>query len=187
MIYDKYLAGLKKYGGFDEEFMVVGVRKDGPNPEDTFCDLLGYKFIHDVTLYEGITRPSIYWTKHHMAPPHGAAIVMPGFHPRIWQAGMHYNQHALIQTGGAITICRDDNDDQIAELDEVKVSGYWGINCHTVSSLQKRVGQWSAGCMVVADPFNFTDLMETFYMSSMYRRDKSAKVSLLLLTEADIQ
>jgi hypothetical protein len=101
--------------------------------------------------WEATTEPGRYWTQHRMNPK-GAARVAFGQY-RAWQVGVHHAgkptaHEALVQTGGPITVYRDDNEDMIRTGDKLD-TGYFGINQHHGYDLPKNgLGRSSAGCLI---------------------------------------
>jgi hypothetical protein len=104
------------------------------------------------------------WYVTHRINPAGAARIKPGQY-RAWQMGWHRGHHeALVQTGGPVTVQRDDNEDGRGEGDW-EDTGYFGINQHAGrSSTSGTVGKDSAGCLVVphmAQQERFIELLKT--------------------------
>lgn len=75
----------------------------------------------------------------------GAARIKFGQY-KAWQVGTHKNHEALVQTGGAVTVFRDGNEDGFRTNDP-EHTGYFGINQHWGGD-SPHVGRWSAGCLV---------------------------------------
>lgn len=96
--------------------------------------------------WEATTEPGKYWTENRMNEK-GAAHVKPGQY-KAWQVGMHHSHEAWVQTGGPVTVCRDDNEDNVRDGDE-EDTGDFGINMHGGYDLPKSdLGRSSAGCLV---------------------------------------
>lgn len=96
--------------------------------------------------WQATTEPGTYWTEHRMNPL-GAARIKFGQYTA-WQLGTHHGHEALVQTGGAVTVCRDDNEDSLRDGDR-EDTGYFGINQHWGYDLPKdELGTSSAGCLV---------------------------------------
>jgi predicted chitinase len=91
------------------------------------------------------TEPGRYYTEHPLSPG-GAARIEFGQY-RAWQVGIHRGDHeALVQTGGHVTVCRDENRDNLRTGDP-RQTGDFGINQHWGYDLAS-VDKASAGCLV---------------------------------------
>lgn len=99
-----------------------------------------------VGAWEATTEPGRYWTQNRMNPQGAARIEFGQF--TAWQLGMHHSHEALVQTGGPVTVYRDDNEDYDRKGDR-KDTGYFGINQHWGYDFPKNdLGRSSAGCLV---------------------------------------
>ena len=110
------------------------------------------------------TDPGVYYLNHPMSPAGTAAVVADRQYRGVWELGEHRSQYpALVQTGGRISVHRDDNgDSRVDYRDDNIASGYFGINCHRASRRDggsTTVDRWSAGCQVFADPDHFEEFM----------------------------
>lgn len=98
------------------------------------------------------TDPGVYWLNHPMNPG-GTAIMKPGQYVNAYQLGIHIRQDhpALIQTGGQITVYRDNNLNNTYEIIlGSEITGFFGVNIHrsNATGTTPAIGQWSAGCQV---------------------------------------
>ena len=76
----------------------------------------------------------------------GAAILATGQHRGAWKRGLHRGRPALVQTGAAVRISRDNDKDATPEATEATETGYFGLNVH---DLRGDPSSASAGCIVV--------------------------------------
>jgi len=113
--------------------------------------------------------PGAWYVKHRINPT-GAARIKAGQY-KAWQMGWHRGHHeALVQTGGPVTVMRDDNEDGRGTGDR-EDRGYFGINQHAGAGTGGYVNKDSAGCLVVphmADQEHFVELLKT---DPRYMRD----------------
>lgn len=90
----------------------------------------------------------------------GTAIVKPGQYIDAWSLGLHKGKYEALVQKNPITVYRDRNKDFY--LDYVhEDTGLFGINIHRANAkiTSKIVGNWSAGCQVLANPKHFSQLM----------------------------
>lgn len=93
--------------------------------------------------------------------PAGCAILKRGYHPKMWQVGLHRGKYEALKQVNAVTVHRDNNLDRKFDLMK-EDTGLFGINFHRASS-QKDVpvvGIYSAGCQVVRKINDFTKFMQ---------------------------
>lgn len=91
----------------------------------------------------------------------GTAIVKPGQYIDAWALGLHKGQYEALVQVKPITVYRDRNKDFC--LDYIREdTGLFGINIHRANAriTSKIVGNWSAGCQVLANPKHFSQLMK---------------------------
>lgn len=101
--------------------------------------------------------------------PKGAALLAPGQYKGAYQIGLHGSTKyaALVQTGNAVTVYRDNNHDDRLDFDpDTLETGYFGINIHASSmypyrdeKTTEKVQNWSEGCQVHATTSGFRDMM----------------------------
>jgi len=104
------------------------------------------------------------WVTRTWERPTGTAILVPGQYRGVYKIGKHRGAYdALVQRGGRVKIYRDNNKDQILDMEPESVTeGYYGINIHRASTREggsENVERWSAGCQVFADPGSFAAFM----------------------------
>lgn len=117
-----------------------------------------------LSIYAGTTDPSDVWLERGNDSRGGTAILVPGQYLSCWQLGEHRGQYkALVQTGPKpMTVYRDGNLDDRLDMDpSTEQTGWFGINLHRASSYRvvPEVGEYSAGCQVIADPADFGELV----------------------------
>ena len=93
----------------------------------------------------------------------GCAILKAGQYRGVYRIDKHRGKYeALCQRKGKVTVYRDDNRDNVLDMDESKTStGYFGINIHRASAVNETVSvdRYSAGCQVLNNPMEFTIFM----------------------------
>ncbi len=177
---------LQKYKGDQRgEFLLIGVDDDSNPKDDKFNDWIGYVTKEGVRLYPGTTAPGTYYTKNRMAPPHGAAHYVIGFHKNLFQEGMHFDQVALRQVTPA-KIWRDDNDNFKQDASDFTQTGLYGMNLHSAKDSDK-IYNWSAGCQVVQMEADHKELMNALRQTAAYKADPRALFSYLLVTLQDVK
>src|SRR5262249_34378969 len=94
---------------------------------------------------------------------------------RAWQVGYHHGDpghEALVQTGAAVTVCRDGNRDYKRDGDARDV-GFFGINQHHGYDLPKDdLGRSSAGCLVGRSIAGHRAFMQLAGRHVPYRADR---------------
>jgi hypothetical protein len=138
---------------------IIGIRSkthEANKFDDRICCV--YKDEHGwvTRTWEATTDPGAYWLEHPMKPT-GTAIMVPGQYRGAYKIAKHRGQYdALCQRGGRVKIYRDNNKDEILDMEPDSVTeGYYGINIHrssTRSGGSTEVDRWSAGCQVFAKP-----------------------------------
>lgn len=131
-----------------------------------FDDLLGGVWFEGglwhVRYWPGTTDPGTYWLEN-PSRVEGTAILKEGQYLDTWQIGLHGGAYrALVQTGNTVTVYRDNNRDEVLDLDPASaMTGWFGINIHraTSSGQSTEVNQWSAGCQVHARDDAFDEMM----------------------------
>lgn len=181
-------------------FTTTIVALEGCNPDfslnddrpDFFNDLVLAVCIYssgDVKVYQPVvctTEPGRYYTQNKLNPEGAARMKIDFKHKQIWQKGTHKNQRdCLVQIGGPVTVARDRNQD-FARTGDNEYSGFFGINFHTTSSNVSKtssIGRWSAGCLVIPDPSEFSSFMNKFVYNPQCL---NKKFSLILLDASKI-
>lgn len=125
-----------------------------------------------VGLWPATTEPGRYYTENPINPG-GAARIQFGQY-RAWQVGEHHAgkpsaHEALVQTGGAVTVCRDLNKDYSRIGDKQEV-GSFGINQHWGYDLAE-VDKASAGCLVGQSKTGHREFMALVKSDPRYQAD----------------
>lgn len=135
---------------------------------NAFDDLLGAAWVCEEGLWNlaywpGTTDPGTYWLEH-PSRVEGTAILVEGQYLDTWMLGPHGDPpyEALVQWGGTVKVYRDDNRDNILDMDpDTIMEGWFGIQLHrsTASGESTEVNKWSAGCQVHAKSAGFDEMM----------------------------
>lgn len=138
-------------------------------------------------IYPITTNPGVYWLNHPMNKL-GAAVLKPGQWEDCWRLGTHIraNHRALVQTGGKITVYRDNNKDNHYQLNESNTdTGFFGINIHGSSRSGKStiIGKWSAGCQVFAQWAHKETVMD---ICENFKTHTGNKFTYTLIDEKDL-
>lgn len=106
------------------------------------------------------TDPGTYWREHPMNVD-GTAILCEDQFRGSHKIGLHRGKYtALVQTGGRVRCYRDNNKDDILDMEpDSTTEGYYGINIHKAGAHSTEVNKWSAGCQVFANEADFNDFM----------------------------
>ncbi|WP_444901697.1 hypothetical protein ACJJIG_21205 [Microbulbifer sp. SSSA007] len=156
----------KGYRFFDEgdfNLNLIGIRT-ADNQSNSFNDhfAVAWRFdgVPHCLVFPATTDPGTFWRENPINTD-GTAILVPGQYPGLWQLGLHRGQYrALVQRKPA-RVYRDNNRDSVIDMDAPIDDGLFGINCHRASGTREslRVDKWSAGCQVLANPFDFSLLI----------------------------
>jgi hypothetical protein len=136
----------------DYNLNIFGIR--GPSRDsDEFDDLLGCAYQVDgvwFTEYWPATTDPGRKLLERPINKRGAAILCPGQYRGAYVIAKHKGEYdALCQKGAKVTVYRDDNKDNILDMDESnKQTGWFGINIHKRRGSRQKVHASSAGCQV---------------------------------------
>jgi hypothetical protein len=145
---------------------IIGIRN--PNLQaNSFDDTMVviYKVNKEwvVKVYPITTDAGTYWLENPMNVK-GTAILVPDQYRGVYGLRLHLNKYeALCQTWGNVRTYRDNDKDQILEMDDNTITtGMYGINIHRSNprSESSRVDKWSAGCQVFKKVANFNEFMD---------------------------
>lgn len=130
------------------------------------------------------TDPGTFYLKNPLCV-NGTAVVKPGQYPGLWKLGLHQGKYSALTQAGDITVYRDNNLDSVVDDSGAEQTGRFGINCHRAAqALQShQVDKWSAGCQVLANPFDFALLINLCRMASMRYGNR---FTYTLINEADL-
>lgn len=142
------------YKGKDGKALVED-GKIGRNTDFAFDQYSKDKNKERLKIYVITTDPGIYYQTVKLLNTKGCAVMKPGQYINCYQLGKHKktDHKALIQTGGKITVYRDNDKDGIAENLGVEETGFFGCNIHGAKKFTKtdKIGAYSAGCQVFED------------------------------------
>lgn len=166
---EKLEAALKKkgYAFFmndtkDYNINIIGIRSNDMTP-DLFNDLIvvcwKYKGKWYIKKYDCTTDPGLYYLQKPMNVK-GTAIMVPGQYRGAYEVGKHKGYTALRQKK-PMKYWRDNNKDNRYDIggkvyEEI---GYTDIHRANEYLKSKYVGQWSAGCQVIADPKDWKEFI----------------------------
>lgn len=136
--------------------------------------------------WEATCEPGKRYTENTLPGVDGAARIAFGQY-RAWQVGIHRNHHeALVQTGGAVTVCRDVNKDYERDGDR-QTTGYYGINQHHGYDMPVNdIGGSSAGCLVGRTVKGHQEFMALVKSDPRYRVNKTFVFSATILPAKEV-
>jgi len=139
----------RKAGSFDDQIHLVF--------KDEFGNWVDMAF-------QCTTDAGLYWLEgKNGGNSRGCAILKAGQYRSVYRIDRHRGKYeALCQRKGAVTVYRDNNRDNVLDMDESKTqTGYFGINIHRASALNETVSvdRYSAGCQVLNNPMEFAIFM----------------------------
>lgn len=110
----------------------------------------------------------------------GAAILKPGQYRGMWEIGLHRSKYSALVQRGVCTVYRDTNRDDTLDDGPSEQTGHFGINLHHARDvgITTDVGNWSAGCQVLADHEEF-DLVMALAELAAVRYGKSFTYTLI--------
>jgi hypothetical protein len=147
----------------DYDLNIFGIRSPDRD-SDEFDDLLGCAFLRDgqwfVEYWPATTDPGRKLLENPINKK-GAAILCPGQYRGVYKIDKHAGKYdALCQRAGKVTVYRDDNKDNVLDMDESnKQTGMFGINIHKRRGTGSKVNASSAGCQVFERKEDFDRLM----------------------------
>jgi hypothetical protein len=147
----------------------------------------GVKGKETLKIYPITTNPGVYWLNNPMNKL-GTAILKPNQWVDCWRIGTHIkpNHRALVQTGGRVTVYRDNNKDNYYQLDENKTdTGYFGINIHGAgrNKPSTMISKYSAGCQVFSNWSHKEFMMD---ICDMFKKHTDNKFTYTLIDEKDL-
>jgi hypothetical protein len=159
----------------DFHLNLFGIRN--PNAKaNSFDDIMGCAYTEKglwrVHYWPATTDPGTYYLENRdkWFGPAGVAILCEGQYVDVYKIDLHAGKYeALCQRNGAVRLYRDDNLDDVLDMDPetVKTSYGSGINLHASTSYpyttgtdKDEVDAWSAGCQVHATVAGFREMME---------------------------
>ena len=157
----------------DFNLNLIGIRS-AVRVANAFDDLIGCAYkaedLWHVEWWEATTDPGVPY----MIKPinnSGAAILCPGQYRGCWKIAKHRGQYdALCQVNGPVKVYRDDNRDNILDMDpDTAQTGMFGINIHKRSGDTNTVNGASAGCQVFRYQKAFDRMMDLAKMQQVKR------------------
>lgn len=156
------MRGLKVFQG-EYDLNIVGIRTAAstPNAFDDWVTVFHRRANGCWAFYafQATTDPGTYWLENPMNVD-GTAILSTGKHQSMWKLGKHKGYEAL-QQNAPVTVRRYPDQDDDPDGETVLDEGMFGINLHraNASRASGQVDKWSAGCQVLADPYDFEFLI----------------------------
>lgn len=149
------------------KFHLIGIRSNS-DKADRFDDVIYVVDNDKMYAYKCTTNPGVYWLQK-FANPKGSAVLKQGQYPNAWAIGLHQGKYEALVQVRPITVFRDADKDNKAEEQGVEDIGLFGINIHRAdkSLATYIIGQWSAGCQVIADPDDFDELLSKCKQSGL--------------------
>ena len=153
------------YVWFTREYSVniVGVRSKDLQA-NTFNDWMTVSWLDDAGMWfyrrwHITTDPGVYWRENPMNSA-GTGILKASQYRGLWKLGMFRGAYEALVQAGNCTLWRDDSRDSTLELYGEEQTGRFGICAHRASiNGSTKVGRWSAGCQVFADPNDFAEFL----------------------------
>jgi lysozyme len=113
-------------------------------------------------VWPATTDPGIYYL-HQPLNVSGTAIMAEGQYPSSYEIGLHKGKYEALVQCKPVRAYRDNDRDEVLDMMPHTIQkGLFGLNIHRAEADARsiRVGKWSAGCQVVADPRDFARLMD---------------------------
>lgn len=144
---------------FPNHLHLVGIRSNANKPNE-FDDLIAVINNNEISWYTCTTNPGTHWLLN-LLNPKGAALLKPGQYLNTWQLGLHQGKYQALTQCKNVTVFRDGDKDNIAEETKVTQTGMFGINIHRANEklISKLIDKWSAGCQVLNNPQQFSELL----------------------------
>lgn len=164
--------GYKLYSDGDYNLNLFAIRT-AENKADTFNDCIGVLFKISgnwiLKKYDGTTDPGSYYRLHPMSS-RGTAILAPGQHRNAFKLGYHQGKYKALVQNAPLPLYRDNDKDIYIDTDGVARYEIAGINLHRANANYKSKlnERWSAGCLTVADPHDFEELLSIAEKAAQY-------------------
>lgn len=131
--------------------------------DDELCVVYKLGGVWQCESFEVTTDPGSPYLLKPLANTKGTAIIAPGQNRGAYRIAKHRGKYdALCQVAGPVTVYRDNNRDNVLDLDEsTKQTGMFGINIHKRDGDSDSVNGASAGCTVFrysSEFYRFMDL-----------------------------
>jgi len=151
---------------------IFGIR-DTCFANDAFNDYIGVAYEDDlcqkkVDLYPATCDPAVGYLRSPLNK-NGTIIMLEGQYRGCYKIGIHnrskpVNSYSALEQIGAMAYVRDNNKDNVLDIDpSKKITGIFKTNLHRCSKwkIVRYIGLYSAGCQVIQDPKHFDELMIT--------------------------
>ena len=115
-----------------------------------------------VHVFTATTLPGVYWLRNPMNKS-GTAILIPGQYKDSHQIGLHRGKYSALIQKSAVKVLRDNDRNGFANVKALTTeTGYFGINIHRADAAftSLKIGKYSAGCQVFANPKEFDLFMQ---------------------------
>lgn len=155
--------GYKVFRGANHDLNIVGIRAADKTP-NIFNDLIVvfYRICGgwSVNYFPATTDPGSYWL-HNPPRVEGTAYLKPGQYRGSHRIGAHRGQYEALTQMSPVVVARDYDLDDMPEYLGREEKGLFGINIHRANHKRPstQVDKWSAGCQVIADPWDFDVFM----------------------------
>lgn len=167
----------------------IGVRSNSRKPnkfDDMFYIFWKYQGKWNLVKHTGTTDPGMYWLENPINVD-GTAILKEGQHRGCWKIGKHQGKYDALVQKKAVTVLRDDDEDNELDFDtEKERTGFFGINHHRANSKYEsvQVDKWSAGCQVRNNPEEYKEFWDIIEESAKNWGDS---FTYTLIKESDIK
>ena len=146
---------------------IIGIRSRNHEPnsfDDRICVVFKDEQGWITRTWECTTEPDKYWLER-LINVSGTAILVPGQYKSVWKIDKHKGKYdALCQRNGPVKTYRDNNKDDIIDLDVQSITeGMYGINIHKAGLGSTQIDRWSAGCQVFSHSEDFDEFMSICY------------------------
>ena len=130
--------------------------------------------------WKATTDPGTYWLKN-PGRVEGTAILCEGQHRAAFTLGLHHGDYECLVQCIPVRVYRDADKDSTLDLVNPEFT-FSGIHIHRANPSREStvVDQWSAGCQVLANPSDFSEMM------SLYKKSAAkwgSKITYTLLEE----
>lgn len=170
---------------------IIGIRSNQnskvTNKYDDYL-VLDYrtKSSHKRNIYSITTEPGLKCMKKPINAK-GTAILVPGQYRGVYKIDLHNKKYeALCQRLGSVKVYRDNNKDDVYDLQPESIEkGWFGINIHRSNETWTRpsVDGYSAGCQSFNNPVDFKSFMRIIKKSAEIYGNK---FTYTLLTEDEL-
>lgn len=166
---------------------IIGIRTSLQLP-DVFNDILFMEYEGKTFISTAFTtEPGIAMLSNPINDK-GTALLVPNQYKNCWSLGFHKQRkehRALVQVD-VVSVYRDSDKDNLAEITNVTDKGLFGINIHGTrpDRLVKAIGEFSAGCQVFHRWEQKEDFIDILYT---YKDKVNNKFTYTLLLEEDLK